>query len=782
MENLQKFIKDYFSLLNLQKMPEAVKSHYDKLVENNDFPNKTVKGWSKFMTNGNWNKVPNFSTLSNEELTLLYIDLLRTFGAMASHMSKLDDDTKNLVQTYYGAGKLFNVPPIQPAVKQQINGLIQVLLNDPNIASIASLEWGEDEILKEVSSGRKKPESEEVKKLIFKIVKNLQQASTDPNYAQYLGPLASFNLGDIQKAIKPFGIDDVTDQNRASLATSGAKIFSTLFEKKKTFEAFKNYEPGEKIVSEQIDKAISDTDYTGKINAENQVAPTYKDDLNWKQKLDEKLEDTYSDVLKKYLTLHRANLNISKTAPAIVKQFDKAKIKPTDGIAAILKNAGDITNGLKGQEPFAAADHFKWMIEKLSSYQKNGMGKALEGALRNRRQMEHIIEQLIFDAVDEGKIDQAKTAMEVLSIMQYGMFTSRTMDAINKTDMTIFSDGKLSWNKNEGIQFVTKAMDKTLKTSIQLAGYTATAVANKVFRRPSRVLENSKLKDKLIAEKNRLGAEKAQFDTDKKNQDIADDKEIANQNTRIQNTGITDLNATKNQLNTNRTKEKSLKSAFDTAKNAFAPFEQTKTDYDNWQQLDTQRNGIKNEIDQLKNELQAMPNPAPDQNAAFEAETKKEDLKQKQQDLDNIENQIKEIQDRYPGTTVAAKFQADQNSGNYNTAKANFDNAKNTYETQKTTNDGLEQKINDYEDAQGIIKETQKQKDARQKKADTWDKEHKNGYTELWAHWEFLQSGKTKSLLHISTKKLQEKMDNGGMKKKYDKFYAKWLESHSYAA
>ena len=229
MENLQKFIKDYFGLLNLTKMPEAVKSHYDKLVANNDFPNKTVKSWSKSMKpNGSWKDLPDLSTLSDEELNLLYIDLLRTFGSMSSHMGKFDEDTKNFVNKFYGAGKLFNVPPIQPNVKQQIDGLIQLLLNDSNVATLASLDYGEDEILKEVSLGRKKHENDEVKRLIFKTVKNLQQALQDPNYQQYLsGPLAQFNLNDIQKAIKPFSIDDVTDQNRDDLKTNCEKIFGT---------------------------------------------------------------------------------------------------------------------------------------------------------------------------------------------------------------------------------------------------------------------------------------------------------------------------------------------------------------------------------------------------------------------------------------------------------------------------------------------------------------------------------------------------------------------------
>ena len=799
---MEDFIKDYFSLLNLKKMPGAVKEHYDKLVANNDFPNSTVKGWSKFRkSDGSWKDLPDFSTLSNDDLNFLYLDLLKTFEAMSSHMNKFDDDTKKLINTYFGANKIFNVPSISPAVKQQINDLINVILNDSNIASIASLDWDEPELLKEILNGHKKHEDNDSRRLIFKILKNLQQASTEPNYAQYLRPLASFNLDNIQKAIKPFGIDDIKNQNRDDLKNNCAEIFETLFKKKKAFEAFKNHEPGEKVISESIDKALNNTDYTGKTNADNYVAPTYKDNLNWRQELDKKLKDTYSDVLKKYLTLHRANLNVTKSAPEIIKQFDKAEIKPTDGIDAILKKADDITNNLKGKEPFVAADHFKWMVEKLKSYKNNGMEKAIEAALHNRRQMDHIIEQMIFDAADESEtdskaIDKAKTAMEVLSIMQYGMFTSRTMDAINKTEFNLFSDKDLSWNKNEGIKFVTNAFDKTIKTGVKLAGYTATALANKTFRKHSNVLDNStRLKDAIVERKTKMADEKADFDAKKITQDAKDAEEIKKQEDRIKKTKIRNLDVSKKRLeksreieNTRKIKLDKTQTAFNAAQAAFAPFEQTKLDYENWERLALERVNISREIGHLKDELRTMPNPAPDQYVAFELETKKEALKQKQLELDQLENQVQEIQSRYPGIGVTKKYHDDLTSGNYNKAKvyrdnaeASFKAAETSYKNRKNKNDKLEGRINEYEDARDLKAETEKQMSDRQEKSDTWDEKHKNVYVELWAHWEFLQSGKTKSLLHISTKKLQEKMDKGEMKNRYNEFYTKWIADHSYA-
>ena len=43
------------------------------------------------------------------------------------------------------------------------------------------------------------------------------------------------------------------------------------------------------------------------------------------------------------------------------------------------------------------------------------------------------------------------------------------------------SDKNLSWNKNEGIQFVTKAFDKTVKAAFLGVGYGVTFARNKIM-------------------------------------------------------------------------------------------------------------------------------------------------------------------------------------------------------------------------------------------------------------------------------------------------------------
>ena len=768
MENLQKFIKNYFRLLNLQNMPEAVFARYKKYIKDNDFPNKDVKSWKDFIdpATNTWQEAPDFSTLSDDEIDLLYKDLLQTFDAMNSHKRSLSEDSKHFVEAYFGQNKIFSVPSIPATEKDQIKQLL-ILVNNDEIP--AYLGWDEQPIIQEVLAGNKDVNNGTVKRIVFNIINQIKQAQQQGNLSQEAkNKLAPLDLNNLQNIVNQE--IQVTDTNRADLRANGAKIFKTLFDKKKVFDDFKKYETGEKFVSEQIENALSGTDYTGKTNEKNYVPAQYKDDLNLRQTIEKKLDETYSDVLKKYLTLHRANLFIKPEAKAIFGALDKAKLKPTDGIAKVLEKSGDITKSLKGKQPFEAADHFKWMTEKLSDYKDHGMGKAIEGALRNGHQMRHIIEQLILDAVKEGKVKEAKTTMEVLSVMQYGLFTSRTMDAINKTDMTIFSDGKLSWNKNEGIKMVTGALDKTIKFGIQGIGYAATAATNEI-RRIGRTFDHSgKVNDKSELRKNELVQQKADFNSEKARKDAAFDAEITANEAQRTATGITDLNASKNDLTNGEALEARRKRVLDGRQAKFGAMEEIENDYNYWQHLETEKTRLQNEVQLLMNDLAAMP-PATNQLDVLLAETKRREFNKKRQQIQKIDDSINAVNAQYTGAglTLAAEYNrihtitppATQDL--YDLSRMKRDNAQAAYDAKKQDNDNLRQKIDEYETATENIDTAQRQKRELQHAADEWDDKNKNDYLELMAYWDFLQSGKTKSLFHISTKKLQAKMDSGKM-------------------
>jgi hypothetical protein len=781
---MKDFIKKYFRLLNVKNMPEAVFARYKKYIKDDDFPNKEVKSWAKdLMVPGTttWQDLPDFSTLSDDDLNKLYIILLETLSDMATHKDKLSNDTKEFVDENYGdKNKPFITPEISTNDKQQIQKLIQLLLNDSDVKDIDLLGYGDDDVLKDVLNGQKKFENNEVRKIIFNVIKNIRQAKLHGYLTQESTPeaykkLSGFNLDAIQKAVKPFNVDDVSSQNRNDLRTNGAKIFEALYKKNKIFDDFKKYEPGEKVVSEQIDAALSNTDYTGKTNEKNYVPGKYEDNLNLRQKIDKALEDTYSDVLKKYLKLHRANLFIKPEAKAIFEALDKAKIKPTDGLKALIdKKEGqkdNIINSLKGKQPFSAADHLKWMTDKLSDYQNNGMSKAIEAALRNGHQMKHVIEQLAIDAVKEGKVKEAKTAMEVLSVMQYGLFTSRTMDAINKTDMTIFSDGKLSWNNNEGIQFVTKAFDRTLKTGVQLAGYGATAAINAIRRTGSTFDHSGKLNDKALARDAELGRQKADFDSEKVRKDAADNAEIRNNTARRNATGITDLNATKNQLSKDRAIEARRKTVYEGREQQFAAMEAIDKDYTNYTQLKNDIATLLNQANAIKATMVATPNPTQNQYDKYIADKTAQDFAEKEKAIEEKIQATLEIENKY--TTQNLDLITEHNrihtvasphtQSPYDLAQTKMNNAKIAYENQQNANDALEHNINEYEEATENIDTAKRQISERQDAANNWNKNNKNEYMELMAYWDFLQSGNTKSLFHISTKKLQEKMNAGKM-------------------
>jgi len=774
MENLQEFIKQYFSLLNLKKMPDAVKGHYDILVKNKDFPNKDVKSWAKSMdADGEWKDLPKFDSLTDEELRILYADLLETFSRMSGHAIP-DEKTRAFVNTYYGDGRLFSVPPIPNDEKQEIKKFLNLLFNDDDVKSLGLVRGEQRNLLLSAFRDPRKLDSPDVRNAIENVIwqfRNEERRGYDLGRAA--AKLNTIDLDGIESAVgESAQTVEPSHDDIEKFKKSAPKIFETLFKEKKVYETFKKYEPGDKIISEQLDAAIYDTDYTGKINEANYVAPKYKDRPNIWERASETIDKTYTNVFKKYVTLHRDNITITKTAPAIIKALDKAKIKPTDGLDAIVnKKDGKkdaILGALKGKEPFDAAEHFKWLADRLTAYNDNGMGKAIKGALRNRRKMDQIVTQLVLDAVEQGKTEHAKTALEVLSIMQYGMFTSRTMDAINNTDFTLFSDKGLSWNKNEGIQFVTKALDKTIKTSVKLIGYTATAIANKVFRRPSRVMEKSVLKDKM--------ADMSAFEQEKKKQDKEDNAIIRASKAEKDRTGITSFKQAQKDLKDGKRLEKQKEDSFKNAEAAFSRFK----DYENWDALIQESDKIQSEIEQLKDDLRALPNPAPDQNTAFEAEIKKQTLMQKQELLDNYMQQINLFESRHGNMSIDDYLDSLGGRGEYDRLKGEKDDSWQEYVNQQEYNSRLEADIGTYKDAVLRIREAKKRKKERKDKADNWDDKSQNQYAELWAFWDFLQSGKTKNLFHISTKRLQDKMNKGQMQENYDKFYEKWRENHSY--
>ena len=801
MAEMKKFLYDYFALLNMRAMPEAVLSHYNELIKKNDFPNDDVKSWkNKFMVagaDGKYDIKKDFPDIKNLidgrdtfEFDNLYLAFHDVFSSMAQNRDNYQGNAKVLefIDKYFGPGKVFENTPIEPAVKAEIGDLVRLLTSNTDAMAASGADREQIATLHLIQRNPSKIDNIKTRNTLFSLVRtilyNLQNGEMQANVANLFSGIGLNSIfSELQKEV------NITDNKRKLFEKNYKNIFETLYSKDKIYSAFKENDHN-RTISRQIDDALQFTDYTGKKNADNLVKPKYKDDLNIWQKIDKFNKDTYKNVLKKYVTAHRDNIFIKPEAKAIFDAIDKAKISPKDGLEKIIEQADAIKGNLAGKEPFKAAKHFGWMIENLKKMKDNGYGKAISTALRNRRKMRKLIEKIVIDAVKDDKIAEAKTTMEVLSVMQYGLFDSRTMDAVNQTDFSLFSDSNLSWNKsNEGVQFVTKALDKTIKAGVQVAGYGITALANGTRRIGSNLRGSEALEKLSQARKTELAREKATWQADKIKEDKEDNDNIAKNNLRIKKTGIKDdgdLKAQKDKLEKGERAEASLKKKFEKKQAEFAKFEKIENDYDNWTKLQASKASTLSDIAKIRAELRAMPNPAPDQEAEFEAELKKESLKQKETELQNIENKLsgmdgKALAVEYTKIHTVAPGMTDDP---YTIAQKAQNAAKDRYEKKIKSNRNLNNKIQTFEEATSENKLLQKTLDDRDKADKNWDKDHKNQYEELMAYWDFLQSGKTKTkMFQFATNRVQKKMDkteNGNTKNNMTLMMEAWAKKKGY--
>ena len=112
-----------------------------------------------------------------------------------------------------------------------------------------------------------------------------------------------------------------------------------------------------------------------------------------------------------------------------------------------MDNADTIKSKLQEKSP-KAMGHFDWFAGKLKIY-SDKMPKAFAGAFHNPKQMRAIVSQIIVDATNEGKVAEAKSALEVLSTMKYGIFHSNVVDALKGGEVSFDLDRFLKAQDSE---------------------------------------------------------------------------------------------------------------------------------------------------------------------------------------------------------------------------------------------------------------------------------------------------------------------------------------------
>lgn len=837
---MDKFLLQYFMQLHFNEMPPEKRETFIKYIEGGDDFTKDsdMKIWKRDLVHqdadGKWvdNEIPDGNAptppaapdsnpwaMDDEEWKKLYIEFRNAFRTMSANKSKFanssDPDTYNaeaatFLHDNFGdptppADKLFSPVPANADAETEIANLLG-LLNDATLAptfSVKLREWPTNISLSELKEGLTKKQYNEDDEF----QKKLRDVS---EYLSYYKDELGLTGCDFSKIQNGFDEKHVDGAKLNEFKTRHKDLLRIVAKNKKIREQF----PTNKITS-AIEEANKKTAYEDK-NSANFLADTPNDTLTPLQRFKKWRKETYSDVFEKWKLLQGDRLYFSPQAAKIVAALDNEKVKPTDGLDGITKAAGNVKNELL-KKSASAAQHFGWLSETLGEI-KNVMPKSYEGALSHGTQLNAVIEELITRAIRDNKIEEAKTAMEVISVCKYGLTTSKIMDKLSKEKLTLLSDPKLSINSNEFTKFFGVVMDKTLETMLKGVGYTITAVGNTINKSGSKFKGRAdKIDANAQAWEAQNTADKAAADNERRTKNAADDAVRRAETIRRDNTGITEANLAMYERHQERGKQieaqrktqlDNAQTALDTAnqtyqqkKQAKDGFQATIDKYDTQlpQQISDLANEsarLRNEYSQVKAQLTAIPTPYA--NAMEELKAKQlqekynqlyEQRKQKLSERRNLEDELRT--GRAPGgeyevanNSIANAITEETNAQNaLNNEQNAFNRAEQRYNATQASNNDRADKIKTFKNSRDKINELTEQINRRDTIMSEWDDKHKNQWNELRDYWNYLETGRDSrtgdfyNRFTMSKKKAQKDFDADKMAK-----FLEFQRNHSIAA
>ena len=754
------FLLQYYMQLRFNHMPAEVRAKFNEYAKNDDFRGH-MKDWKKnLMTNGANNPMPDPNEaggaweLSNDEWEKLFRAFQDAFRAMDADKKSFKDnkDANDFLNEYFGDLHLFSNGVASNDAEQEIQGNFKTFLeSNRQVLEVAFKQWGltdGDFSYSDLMNGiqdKKYNTSPKFQKKIKDVAQYVAYYMRQPDFVNSL-PNAQTNLPDFEKVEKGFDDDQIDPQKLDYFKRNHRDLLDTLNKKSKIYSVFKTYDKGK--ISKPLDEATEKVDYGNK-ESDDYVPPKRDDELTPWQQLSKNIGDTWSDYMDKYIKFRGDQLYMSNSAKAIVKALDdkKVKMKPTDGLGKLVENTDTIKTNLLYKSP-TATKHFEWMAKTLKELQST-MPKAFAGALQNGRQMRALVSELIMTAVRDGKMDEAKTAMEVLSVIKYGYSTSKIMDALGKESLSIFSDKGLSWNKNEGVQFVTNAMDKSIKAAFMGIGYGITIAGNaynlhgsKFNRATGRMKQahddsiraNDDAKNKKIAERNIENP-------------LAQQRIQTEQNVMAQ-TGITDATYAQHEqaYNTAKSDAKQKLTVMNDADKRLKDANQKLESYDDLtQQIDSANQAlpqIQQDLQQLQialndpNTYNGMP-PQAANALAVDIQRQITDLQQQERDIQQSLSQLQQQQQQ-----LSANPDIQSALASRPTYQADFNAAQASYNTAQQMADQLGDPVHKFKNAKDRVDELNRQVDARNDEIDNWDDKHKDKFQELMAYWDFLETGR----------------------------------------
>lgn len=754
------FLLQYYMQLRFNHMPAEIRAKFNEYAKNDDFRGH-MKDWKKnLMTNGANNPMPDPTEvggaweLSNDEWEKLFRAFQDAFRAMDADKKSFKDnkDANDFLNEYFGDLRLFSNGVASNDAEQEIQGNFKTFLeSNRQVLEVAFKQWGltdGDFSYSDLMNGiqdKKYNTSPKFQKKIKDVAQYVAYYMRQPDFVNSL-PNAQTNLPDFEKVEKGFDDDQIDPLKLDYFKRNHRDLLDTLNKKSKIYSVFKTYDKDK--ISKLLDEATQKVDYGNK-ESDDYVPPKRDDELTPWQQLSKNIGDTWSDYMDKYIKFRGDRLYMSNSAKAIVKALDdkKVKMKPTDGLGKLVENTDAIKTNLLYKSP-TATKHFEWMAKTLKELQST-MPKAFAGALQNGRQMRALVSELIMTAVRDGKIDEAKTAMEVLSVIKYGYTTSKIMDALGKESLSIFSDKGLSWNKNEGVQFVTNAMDKSIKAAFMAVGYGITIAGNaynlhgsKFNRATGRMKQahddftqaNDDAKNKKIAERNIENP-------------LAQQRIQAEQNVMAQ-TGITDATYAQHEqaYNTAKSDAKQKLTVMNDADKRLKDANQKLESYDD---LTQQINNANQTLPQIQQDLQQLQNALNNPNTyngmppqaanalAVDIQRQITDLQQQERDIQQSLPQLQQQQQQ-----LLANPDIQSALANRPQYQADFNAAQTSYNTAQQMADQLGDPVHKFKNAKNRVDELNRQIDARNDEIDNWDDKHTDKFQELMAYWDFLETGR----------------------------------------
>ena len=796
------FLLQYFMQWRFNNMPPEVRAQFDVYVRNNDF-NGHMGKWRTHLMDAQGNNKPEPDPngqeyhLTDAEWEKMFKEFQNAFRQMnenrASFANSVDFDQNNknaldFLDEYYGAGRLFErTITVTQSAKNQMQGLAQLLVSNESTLKLQLSEWGitdQDIQYKDLAEGirtQKYLTDDKFRDKIKRLAETITAYTTNPYYvSQKPGLAQALGQHDFSDISNGFTENAVSPRQLSEFKKSYSALLARLANNGKLRDVFPS-----NAIQNAFRGAKERVAYDDK-NSADYVPPKRKDELNFMQTVSEWVSDTYEDTLAKYLRFTGDRLYFSPEAKQIVSALHSEKLKPTDGLDAVLKKAGDIKKRLQYKSP-RATGYFDWFTKTMAELQKT-MPKAFEGALSNGRKMRAIISEMILIAVRDGKEKEAQTAMEILSVIKYGYTTSKIMDALKKEDLTLFSDSKLSWNKTKGMQFITKAMDQSIKTAFMGIGYGVTMVGNAFW------LSGNKFNGKR--DKRLNGAQQnweQQTQQERNNLEAQQQQDIsqrdANQQTLNDMNSMLGINSAN--IDTHRQNLLTAQQNQQNDMNTLADLQQQQAQLPNEiQQAQDELNNLQAQESQLNNELvQAGARVAYLQSEIANPATPPANLPVYQRELDYLQRaQIPHLRGMHTQVTNDIRNKQNDINDMYNQLNNVIPNdiarLDASIRAQNIANNRTELRLNTWTDANSTVQSLSQQIVRRDEMLQHWDENHQDKYRQLMAYWDMLETGRdthTGEMYNwfgrFSKKKAQEDFD--AQKQNHINNY---LNNYSYAA